>query len=156
MPAMSAIRSGSEDIDGKAKQGDNYFAGTHVCAAGGIRGMGVTRIPERVFSVCFVTAKQFTLECYKLTKLLPAEERFNMTQQIRRAALSVCLNIAEGASRKSLAERKRYYEVARGSIIEIDAALDISTELQYCRKENMQSLGEFMQRTFGMLSKMIC
>jgi len=104
----------------------------------------------------FVTAKQFTLECYKLTKLLPAEERFNMTQQIRRAALSVCLNIAEGASRKSLAERKRYYEVARGSIIEIDAALDISTELQYCRKENMQSLGEFMQRTFSMLSKMIC
>ena len=43
-----------------------------------------------------------------------------------------------------------------GSIIEIDAALDISTELQYCRKENMQSLGEFMQRTFSMLSKMIC
>jgi four helix bundle protein len=65
----------------------------------------------------FTIAKSFTLECYRLTKLLLAEERFNMIQQIRRAALSVCLNIAEGASRKSAAERKRYYEVARGSII---------------------------------------
>ena len=84
----------------------------------------------------FLIAKSFTLECYRFTKLLPAEERFNMIQQIRRAALSVCLNIAEGASRKSASERKRYYEIARGSIIEIDAALDISIELKYCKKEN--------------------
>lgn len=103
----------------------------------------------------FLVAKSFTLECYRFTKLLPAEERFNMIQQIRRAALSVCLNIAEGASRKSATERKRYYEIARGSIIEIDAALDISAELKYCKKENLKSLGEFMQRTFSMLSKMI-
>ena len=67
----------------------------------------------------FITAKSFTLECYKLTKSLPSEERFNMVQQIRRAALSVCLNIAEGSSRKSLVERKRYFEIARGSIIEM-------------------------------------
>jgi len=85
--------------------------------------------------------------------LLPAEERFNMTQQIRRAALSVCLNIAEGASRKSVAERKRYYEVARGSIIEIDAALDVSAELKYCNKENLRLLDSLMQRAFSMLSK---
>jgi four helix bundle protein len=103
----------------------------------------------------FAIAKSFTLECYRFTKLLPSDERFNIVQQIRRAALSVCLNIAEGASRKSAAERKRYYEVARGSIIEIDAALDISAELKYCSKENLQSLGSFMQRTFSMLSKML-
>ena len=83
----------------------------------------------------FAVAKAFTLECYRFTKLLPSEERFNMIQQIRRAALSVCLNIAEGASRKSGIERKRYYEVARGSIIEIDAALDISAELKYSQKK---------------------
>lgn len=103
----------------------------------------------------FAIAKSFTLECYRFTRLLPPEERFNMVQQIRRAALSVCRNIAEGASRRSGAERKRYYEVARGSIIEIDAALDISAELKYCSKENLQPLGNFMQRTFSMLSKMI-
>ena len=103
----------------------------------------------------FAVAKAFTLECYRFTKLLPSEERFNMIQQIRRAALSVCLNIAEGASRKSGIERKRYYEVARGSIIEIDAALDISAELKYCTKESLQLLGNLMQRTFSMLSKML-
>jgi len=103
----------------------------------------------------FATAKSFALECYRFTRLLPTEERFNMIQQIRRAALSVYLNIAEGASRKSVAERKRYYEVARCSIIEIDAALDVSNELKYCNKENLQLLGSLMQRTFSMLSKML-
>lgn len=103
----------------------------------------------------FTIAKSFTLECYRFTKLLPSEERFNMIQQIRRAALSVYLNIAEGSSRKSVAERKRYYEVARGSIIEIDAALDVSAELKYCTQENLQPLGGLMQRTFSMLSKML-
>jgi four helix bundle protein len=103
----------------------------------------------------FIIAKLFALECYRFTKSLPAEEKFNMVQQVRRAALSVYLNIAEGCSRKSVTERKRYYEIARGSIIEIDAALDISAELEYCKKENLQSLGEFMQRTFSMLSKLL-
>jgi len=60
--------------------------------------------------------KQFTLECYKVTKLLPADEKFAMVQQLRRASLSVLLNLAEGASRKSLAERKRYYEISSGSL----------------------------------------
>ena len=86
----------------------------------------------------FTTAKSFTLECYRFTRLLPTEERFNLIQQVRKAALSVYLNIAEGASRKSAAERKRYYEVARGSIIEIDAALDISPELNHFKKENLR------------------
>ena len=66
-----------------------------------------------------------------MTKHLPADEKFGMISQIRRAALSVHLNIAEGASRKSETERKRFYEVARGSVIEIDAALDIANGLNY-------------------------
>ncbi len=58
-------------------------------------------------------AKLFTVECYKVTKLLPPDERFGMTTQIRSAALSVHLNLAEGASRKSSTERKRFYEISR-------------------------------------------
>jgi four helix bundle protein len=73
----------------------------------------------------FQVSKSFTLECYRISKLLPQDERFAMTQQIRRAALSVHLNIAEGCSRKSPAKRKRFYEIARGSLIEVDTALDI-------------------------------
>jgi four helix bundle protein len=70
------------------------------------------------------TSGQFVQECYKLTKSLPPEERFDMISQIRRAALSVNLNIAEGASRKSETERRRYFEISRGSVVETDAALD--------------------------------
>jgi len=54
-----------------------------------------------------------------------------MITQIRRAALSAHLNIAEGASRKSEAERKRYFEVSGGLVIEIDAALNIANDLKY-------------------------
>jgi four helix bundle protein len=59
-------------------------------------------------------SRSFVLECYRLTKSLPADEKFGMISQIRRAALSVHLNIAEGASRQSVTERKRYYEISRG------------------------------------------
>jgi four helix bundle protein len=62
----------------------------------------------------FITGKAFVLSCYKLSKLLPQEERFNMVQQLRRAALSVQLNIAEGSSGKSAIERRRFYEISGG------------------------------------------
>lgn len=103
----------------------------------------------------FIVAKSFALECYRFTKALPSEEKFNMIQQVRRAALSVYLNIAEGCSRKSIAERKRFFEISRGSIIEIDAVLDLSEELNYVWKEELENLGTLMQRTFSMLTRMI-
>ncbi|HVZ95392.1 MAG TPA: four helix bundle protein [Chitinophagaceae bacterium] len=74
-------------------------------------------------------------ECYKLTSVFPQEEKFAMVQQIRRAALSVHLNIAEGCSGKSGPERNRHFEIARGSVIEIDTALDIACDLGYASSE---------------------
>lgn len=85
----------------------------------------------------------------------PADEKFGMTAQIRRAALSVLLNIAEGASRKSDIERKRFYEIARGLLIEIDAALDIAFSLSYVSQTDMEETGNAMLRVFQMLSKPI-
>ncbi|HXL55914.1 MAG TPA: four helix bundle protein, partial [Chitinophagaceae bacterium] len=99
--------------------------------------------------------RAFVKDCYLATKIFPVEERFNLIQQIRRAALSVHLNIAEGASGKSEQERKIYYEIARGFIMEIDAALDIASDLEYCKKENLKDLGNNMVRCFSMLSKLI-
>ena len=95
------------------------------------------------------------MECYKLTTHLPTEEKFGMISQIRRVALSVHLNIAEGASRKSETERKRYYEVSRGSIIEIDAALDVVKSLNYIDGFNLDELGNAMIQCFKLLTGII-
>lgn len=102
----------------------------------------------------YSVSRTLVKECYFITKQFPSEEKFALVQQIRRAALSVHLNIAEGCSRKSETERKRFFEVSRGSIIEIDAALD-AEDLNYSKKEEFKELGLAMVRVFSMLSKMI-
>lgn len=100
-------------------------------------------------------SREMALECYKLTREFPNDEKFAMVQQIRRAALSVHLNLAEGCSRKSRTERNRYFEIARGSVIEIDAALDIAHDLSYASIEQFKNLGEVLVNTFKLLSGMI-
>ena len=78
-----------------------------------------------------------------------------MQSQLRRAALSVHLNFAEGASRKSLSERKRYYEIDRGSLVEVDAALDIAQNLGYLNEINLSALEYLMIKCFKILSGLI-
>ena len=69
--------------------------------------------------------------------------------------MSVHLNLAEGAYRKSITERKRFYEIARGSVIEIDAALDSCEDFGYCTKDSLSDLGSSMVKVFVSLTKMI-
>jgi four helix bundle protein len=103
----------------------------------------------------FKASREFTLLCYRETKDFPSEEKFAITQQIRRAALSVHLNIAEGSSRKSQVERRRFYEIARGSLVEVDSAFDIAEQLKYTSHEKLLTLGSTIIKLFQMLSKMI-
>ncbi|HEX7846236.1 MAG TPA: four helix bundle protein [Chitinophagaceae bacterium] len=99
--------------------------------------------------------RELVKEVYRISKLLPPDEKFNMVQQIRRAALSVKLNLAEGSSRHSKLERKRYNEISRGSIIEIDAALETAVDLDYYKKEELVVVSELLNKCFAMLSNMI-
>ncbi len=99
--------------------------------------------------------RELTKEAYKISKLLPGDEKFNMISQIRRAALSVKLNFAEGSTRKSSVERKRYLEISRGSIVEIDAAIETAYDLNYFVLTDLQTLGEHLNKCFAMLSKMM-
>jgi four helix bundle protein len=61
----------------------------------------------------YLVVRELVKEIYLVSLKLPADEKFNMVQQIRRAALSVKLNLSEGSTRKSPIERKRYLEISR-------------------------------------------
>lgn len=100
-------------------------------------------------------SQELALEAYRITKKFPADEKFGMISQIRRAALSVHLNLAEGCSRKSQKERNRYFEISRGSLIEVDTAIGIAHKLEYTTFEELQPLGESIIKTFKLLSGMI-
>jgi four helix bundle protein len=103
----------------------------------------------------FEASKSLVLECYQVTKSFPLEEKYALVSQIRRAALSVHLNVAEGCSRKSLQERKRFFEISRGSVIEVDTALDVAVDLAYCTATDLNLLGEKLIKTFKILCGMI-
>ncbi len=103
----------------------------------------------------FAASREFVLECYRVTKKFPPEEKFAMTSQIRRAALSTHLNVAEGCSRKSFPERRRFYEISRGSLVEVDTAFDMALSLDYCKDVDVKQLGEKLIKTFKLPCGMI-
>lgn len=94
-------------------------------------------------------------EVYKITKTFPKEELYVIVSQIRRAAISVCSNIAEGASRISKKEKKRFYEISRSSLVEIDSQLEIAINLSYYETGESKELERSLESTFRMLSTMI-
>ena len=103
----------------------------------------------------YQASRKLALDCYAVTRQFPPDERFCMIQQIRRAALSVHLNLAEGCSRRSTGERRRYFEVSRGSVVEIDTCFDLAVELKYVNFDDLKSTGRSIVNTFKLLSGMI-
>jgi four helix bundle protein len=103
----------------------------------------------------FKALKAFTLGGYRLTKDFPAVEKFSMVEQIRRAALSTHLNIAEGCTPKSEAGRKRFVEIARSPVVEVDTTLDIACGLHYKSAHQRQKVGTHIDYTFKQLSGLI-
>jgi len=100
-------------------------------------------------------ALELVKEVYGITKTYPKEEQFVLVSQLRRAAVSVCSNLAEGAARKSVKEKIRFYEISRSSLVEIDTQFEISLILEYLKKENIVALEKYLESTFRMLSKMM-
>ncbi|GAB1346321.1 four helix bundle protein [Cloacibacterium sp. Arc13] len=103
----------------------------------------------------YKAAKELRKQCYKTIRFLPDAEKYNLIDQIRRASTSIVLNISEGSSRKSKIERNRFYEIARGSIIEIDSCCEIILEEKYLEQEDLTVLGKNIKTTFILLSKLM-
>lgn len=100
-------------------------------------------------------SKEFVKEIYLLTSNFPKDEIFGLTNQLRRASISVPSNIAEGMSRDSSKDINRFLIIVRSSLVEIDTQLEIALSLNYMNENNIPKLEEFIVRIFQMLSKLI-
>ena len=96
-------------------------------------------------------AIELTSEIYKLVKLLPHEERYALSDQIRRAVVSVPSNIAEGRGRGTNKEFVRYLMMSRGSLWEVSTQLVICERLQYLNQEQTS----YARQLITEISKMI-
>ena len=79
---------------------------------------------------------------YNLTRKFPKDEMFVLTQQLRRAAISIPSNIAEGAGRNSNAQFKNFLQISIGSCFEVETQLIISKELEYISEEELETISK--------------
>ena len=87
-------------------------------------------------------ARKFFKYSYLLIDTFPASERYNLVDQIRRAATSIALNLAEMTSRSSYKEQAHYSEIAYGSTIEVYCAFLLSYDLGYISEQQLEELKE--------------
>ena len=86
------------------------------------------------------TARLLVVDIYKTTSTFPDSERFGLTNQLRRAANSVCANLAEGGTRISSKEQAHFTSIAYGSLIEVLNHLIISYDLSFLEEEKLIQL----------------
>jgi len=99
-------------------------------------------------------SREFCSSIYSITTKFPQDEKFGLTSQLRRAAISIPSNIAEGASRSSKKDFARFLEISIGSSYEIETQLLIATDLKYISKENSLELSQTIVSVIKMLSKL--
>lgn len=111
--------------------------------------------PKRTFRDLTVWRKAVSLAqlVYRMTATLPKSEQFGLTNQMRRAAVSIASNIAEGSARQTRRDYIHFLMVARGSLAELETQLVIAQELGFLRSVN--TVMEHMQEVSRMLQALI-
>jgi four helix bundle protein len=94
---------------------------------------------------------ELVIATYRLTKAFPLEEKFGITAQLRRAAVSIPSNIAEGHDRLGSGEYRRFVSIARGSVAEAETQLAVSVALEFVAPDDIAAITSQLNR----LSKML-
>jgi four helix bundle protein len=97
-------------------------------------------------------AIEYADDVYGITRSFPADERFGLTNQLRRASVSVSSNIAEGSGRGSNRDFSRFLEIAYGSLMETVSQSTVAKRQQFCNNEEYQKLYCEAERIARMLS----
>jgi four helix bundle protein len=103
----------------------------------------------------FQLADRLVMQVYAVTKRFPPDELFGLTNQLRRAAVSIGANIAEGSSRPSQKDYVRFLVLAHGSAREIEFELSVADRLGYLNRNDAIELGTLTARTCAALSGVI-
>jgi four helix bundle protein len=117
----------------------------------GVRGMEKPHKKLDVWQAAMKTAQMV----YVLTSTFPAEERFGLVSQMRRAVVSIPSNIAEGAARQGGREFRNFLSMAQGSLSELDTQLELAVLLGFVSNENLVEITGQLLRIDKMLSGLI-
>lgn len=105
--------------------------------------------------VAWKEAMELVKLIYIFSSELPSDEKFNITSQLKRASVSVPLNIAEGAGRNSDKEFRHFLHIARGSLSEVNTVLDLCVLLGFCTNERIGPLNEQEQKCAALINGLI-
>ncbi len=93
-------------------------------------------------------ANDFVLEIYKLVKKFPKEEVFGLASQIKRAVISIVLNIAEGSGKSTKKDFAKFISQSIGSLLEVKACLILAGKLKYITKEDFKKINPLLDELF--------
>lgn len=97
-------------------------------------------------------SRQLVKEIYELTKKFPPEERYSLSDQLRRAAISIPSNIAEGMGRLSPKETAHFIEISYGSLMEAYCQLQIAEDLMYITEQDLERIKPLIFSTSRLLN----
>ena len=105
--------------------------------------------------IAYQKAKEIVKRTYKLLKKFPAEERYAMCDQLRRASVSVTSNIAEGVNRFSVKDKSHFIEIAYGSLMEVSSQFEIAEDLGYITTDDRMSMELLIEEDARLLSGLL-
>jgi four helix bundle protein len=105
--------------------------------------------------IAYQKAKEVVKKTYKLLKKFPAEERYAMCDQLRRASVSVTSNIAEGVNRFSVKDKSHFIEIAYGSLMEVSSQFEIAEDLGYITTDDRMSMDLLIEEDARLLSGLL-
>ncbi len=99
-------------------------------------------------------SRKLVVDVYKITNVFPDEEKFGITNQIRRSAISIPANISEGSGRKSSKDQAHFYQIAYSSLLELLNHLIISNDLGYINQDDLDKLKNSISEISFLLNRL--